>query len=66
MSENLTLKQAIFAELAATLGPDTILASNTSSISITKIAASTIPKGVSASSEEGKKLASRVVGLYDP
>jgi hypothetical protein len=38
------------------------MASNTSSISITKIAAATIPEGVSASSEQGMKLAERVVG----
>lgn len=38
------------------------MASNTSSISITKIAAATIPEGVSASSEQGRKFAERVVG----
>ncbi|KAH7098284.1 3-hydroxyacyl-CoA dehydrogenase [Auriculariales sp. MPI-PUGE-AT-0066] len=64
VSENLSLKEMIFKELGQTLSPETILASNTSSISITKIAASTVPQGVSASSEEGKKFASRVVGLH--
>lgn len=64
VSENLQLKQAIFASLAAELRPDAILATNTSSISITKIAASAIPEGLKASSEEGKKAASRVVGLH--
>ncbi|KAF7428908.1 hypothetical protein PC9H_008142 [Pleurotus ostreatus] len=34
------------------------------SISITKIAASAVPKDVSAASEEGKKIAGRVVGLH--
>jgi len=62
VSENLSLKQNIFASFAAELRPDTILATNTSSISITKIAASAIPNGLSAASEEGKKSASRVVG----
>ncbi|RXW25588.1 hypothetical protein EST38_g219 [Candolleomyces aberdarensis] len=64
VSENLQLKQSIFASLAAELRPDAILATNTSSISITKIANSAIPEGSSASSEEGKKSASRVVGLH--
>jgi len=44
------------------LKPEAILATNTSSISITKIAASAIPLGVSAASEEGQTIASRVVG----
>ncbi|KAF5366030.1 hypothetical protein D9758_006733 [Tetrapyrgos nigripes] len=64
VSENLALKQKIFSTLAAELSPDAILASNTSSISITKIAASVIPQGASAASEEGKKSAGRVVGLH--
>ena len=62
VSENLSLKQSIFKELAAGLRPEAILATNTSSISITKIAASAIPEGVAPTSEEGKKSASRVVG----
>ncbi len=62
VSENLSLKQKIFQQFAAELSPEAILASNTSSISITKIAASTIPEGVSAASEAGKKTAGRVVG----
>lgn len=57
------MKQNIFASFAAELQPDAILATNTSSISITKIAASAIPNGVNATSEEGKKCASRVVGV---
>ncbi|CAK5281708.1 unnamed protein product [Mycena citricolor] len=64
VSESLPLKEAIFASFAAELRPDAILASNTSSISITKIAAAAIPKGVSAASEEGKASAGRVVGLH--
>ena len=62
VSESLPLKEAIFRNLSAELPPSTILASNTSSISITKIAAATIPDGQSASSKEGQKSASRVVG----
>jgi len=64
VSENLQLKEAIFSELAAELKPDAILASNTSSIPITKIAAATIPKGLNSASEEAQKIASRVVGLH--
>ncbi|GJE94649.1 3-hydroxyacyl-CoA dehydrogenase [Phanerochaete sordida] len=64
VSESLSLKQAIFGRLAADLPPSTILASNTSSISITKIAAATIPEGQSAASKEGLKGPSRVVGLH--
>lgn len=37
--EKLEIKQTIYKELAAVLSPDTILASNTSSISITKLGA---------------------------
>lgn len=66
MSENLSLKQTIFRELSAEVSPSTILASNTSSISITKIAASTIRKGSSAADEAGKRSASRVVGMVAP
>ena len=40
-TERLEVKQAIFRELDALLGPDAILASNSSSISITKLAACT-------------------------
>lgn len=62
MSESLPLKEAIFRNLSAELPSSAILASNTSSISITKIAAATIPDGQSASSKDGQKSASRVVG----
>ncbi|KAI5121445.1 hypothetical protein M0805_009554 [Coniferiporia weirii] len=64
VSENLPLKQQIFSSLMQELRPDAILASNTSSISITKIAAAAIPPNVSAASEQGKASASRVVGLH--
>jgi 3-hydroxybutyryl-CoA dehydrogenase len=39
--EDLAIKQATFRELDGLVGPDTVLSSNTSSISITKIAAAT-------------------------
>jgi len=64
VSESLPLKQSIFASFAAELRPDAILASNTSSISITKIAAATVPAGTSAASDAGKASAGRVVGLH--
>lgn len=63
VSENLSLKQKIFRDLANELSPSAILASNTSSISLTKIAAATIAPNVSAASEKGKANASRVVGM---
>lgn len=62
MSESLPVKQKIFESFTSELKPEVILATNTSSISITKIAASAIPLGVSAASEEGRTIASRVVG----
>ncbi len=40
-TENIDLKLKIFGDIDAATGPDTILATNTSSISITKIAAAT-------------------------
>ena len=65
VSENLEVKQRIFGELAAETRPDTILATNTSSISITKIATSAVPQGESAASALAKSSAGRVVGeLY--
>jgi 3-hydroxybutyryl-CoA dehydrogenase len=64
VSENPDLKASIFSELGRELNPKAILASNTSSISITKIASSTLQKGVNSASEEGKALTSRVVGLH--
>ncbi|EIW80483.1 hypothetical protein CONPUDRAFT_73597 [Coniophora puteana RWD-64-598 SS2] len=64
VSENLDLKRTIFKTFAQTLKPEAILATNTSSISITKIAAATIPEGKGAASEEAKATTSRVVGLH--
>ncbi|KAF8526008.1 3-hydroxyacyl-CoA dehydrogenase [Hysterangium stoloniferum] len=64
VSENIALKSTIFRSLAAELRSDTILASNTSSISITKLASSVLPEGMNASSAEGQQSASRVVGLH--
>ncbi|CCM02978.1 uncharacterized protein FIBRA_05093 [Fibroporia radiculosa] len=64
VSENLALKQSLFRSLAEELSPGAILASNTSSISVTKIAAATIPEGKSAADEQALKNASRVVGLH--
>jgi len=63
-SENFGLKSRLFASMATELRPDAILASNTSSISITKIAAAAIPEGEHTSSDAGKPSASRVVGLH--
>ncbi|GJJ08437.1 hypothetical protein Clacol_002653 [Clathrus columnatus] len=62
VSENFSIKSTIFRRLAAEVRPDAILASNTSSIPITKIATSVVPEGMSASSPEGIKHTSRVVG----
>lgn len=62
VSENVELKKRVFQGFRETLNEGAILATNTSSISITKIAAAVVPEGVSAASEEGKKAASRVVG----
>lgn len=62
VSENLSLKKTIFASLADQLRPDAILASNTSSIGITKIAAAAMPTGITPSSKDGLVSASRVVG----
>jgi 3-hydroxybutyryl-CoA dehydrogenase len=64
VTENLDLKRAIFRDFAAKIRPDAILATNTSSISITKIARAVIPEGASATGEEGKAASGRVVGLH--
>ncbi|KZT41869.1 hypothetical protein SISSUDRAFT_1058989 [Sistotremastrum suecicum HHB10207 ss-3] len=63
-SENVDIKTSLFRTLAAELRQDVILATNTSSISITKIAAAAIPDGIAPTSAEGKASASRVVGLH--
>ncbi|KAK9896237.1 hypothetical protein P389DRAFT_76523 [Cystobasidium minutum MCA 4210] len=62
VSESLPLKQKIFSELASQCSPETILATNTSSISIAKIAASAVASGSSA--EEKAKSSSRVLGIH--
>ncbi|KAG8729355.1 hypothetical protein FRC10_003971 [Ceratobasidium sp. 414] len=61
-SENVTLKLSLFRSLAKEMQPDAVLAANTSSVSITKIAAAAIPEGANPASEEGKKSARRVFG----
>jgi 3-hydroxybutyryl-CoA dehydrogenase len=61
-SENVNLKTSLFQSLAAAMRPDAILATNTSSISITKMAAAAIPQGETAASAKGKASAARVVG----
>ena len=43
VTENETVKRKIFAELSPHLKPEAILATNTSSLSITRLAASTVP-----------------------
>jgi len=63
-SESEPLKLSIFKSLAKTLRPDAILASNTSSISITKLASAVLREGQSAASAEGKASAGRVVGIH--
>jgi 3-hydroxybutyryl-CoA dehydrogenase len=63
-SESLPLKQTLFQQLATHLRPDAILATNTSSISITKIAAAARREGVQPESEEARSSAGRVVGLH--
>src|SRR4051794_16288759 len=55
--ENLALKQELFAALDTICGPEAILASNTSSLSITSLAAS-----VGQGSDPGR--AGRVVGMH--
>ncbi|KAG2158553.1 3-hydroxyacyl-CoA dehydrogenase [Suillus bovinus] len=64
VTENLDLKRAIFREFAAKIRPDAILATNTSSISITKIAGAVIPEGESAAGEVARAASGRVVGLH--
>jgi len=63
-SENVNLKTSLFQSLAAKMRPDAILATNTSSISITKMAAAAILQGETAASAKGKASAARVVGLH--
>lgn len=57
VSENPALKRELFASLAKITHPNAILATNTSSISITKIGASTV-------SAESSNRAERVIGMH--
>ncbi|GAA6047630.1 hypothetical protein JCM3770_001597 [Rhodotorula araucariae] len=58
VSESLPVKQAIFAQLATHLPPHAILASNTSSISLSTLAASAVD------SKTGESRARQVVGFH--
>ncbi|GAA5878435.1 hypothetical protein JCM1840_002585 [Sporobolomyces johnsonii] len=58
VSESLPVKQQIFSALATHLAPSAILASNTSSISLSKLAASAV------SSTTGESRAQSVVGFH--
>lgn len=59
-TENLAIKQKIFGTLASSLPIETILATNTSSISVSKIAASAVGAHVKPGSEEAWKSPARV------
>ncbi|KIS69569.1 putative 3-hydroxybutyryl-CoA dehydrogenase [Mycosarcoma maydis] len=63
-TENLTTKQKIFGTLASSLPLETILATNTSSISVTKIAASAVGVHVKPGSEEAWKSPARALGIH--
>ncbi|KAJ3881913.1 hypothetical protein F5051DRAFT_75875 [Lentinula edodes] len=66
-SERLSIKEGIFRALAKNLSKDAVLASNTSSISITKLAGAAVEglgSTISKASEEGKSCAGRVVGVH--
>ena len=62
-TENLTTKQKIFGTLASSLPLETILATNTSSISVTKIAACAVGVHVKPGSEEAWKSPARVSAM---
>ncbi|KAA1119951.1 hypothetical protein PGT21_036481 [Puccinia graminis f. sp. tritici] len=65
VAENLPLKQTLFSQLASICKPSAILASNTSSISLTKIAASAIsPNHNPQQVTHPDPSPSRVVGLH--
>ncbi|PWN33768.1 putative 3-hydroxybutyryl-CoA dehydrogenase [Meira miltonrushii] len=63
-TENLNIKQSIFKTLASTLPLSTILATNTSSISVSKIAASAVPENAKAGSPEAWQSPARTLGLH--
>jgi len=64
VSESFQLKRSLFSTLADVMRPDAILASNTSSISITKIASTAMGPDVSPTSEEGLRSSARVIGVH--
>lgn len=63
VSESLALKQKIFAQLATHLGPTAVLASNTSSISLTAIAAAALSTAEAAKSWNAVS-PQRVLGVH--
>ncbi|UZJ57290.1 hypothetical protein CBS101457_006610 [Exobasidium rhododendri] len=63
-TENLQIKQSIFKTLASTLPLSTILATNTSSISVSKIAASALDDRVEKGSKEAWESPARTIGLH--
>jgi 3-hydroxybutyryl-CoA dehydrogenase len=63
-TENLGVKQAIFKTLASTLPISTILATNTSSISVSKIAASAVSEKAKPGSDECWQSPARTLGLH--
>ncbi|KAK0541177.1 hypothetical protein OC842_000136 [Tilletia horrida] len=63
-TENLPVKLAIFRQLATQLPLSTILATNTSSISVTKIAAAAVKEGAAADSDDARLGPARSLGLH--
>ncbi|CAD6907242.1 unnamed protein product [Tilletia controversa] len=63
-TENLPVKLAIFRQLAASLPLSTILATNTSSISVTKIAAAAVKEGAAPDSDDARLGPARSLGLH--
>ncbi|PWN39127.1 putative 3-hydroxybutyryl-CoA dehydrogenase [Ceraceosorus guamensis] len=63
-TESLPIKLKIFNSLATHLPLDTVLATNTSSISVSKIAAAAVPQGAEKGSTEAWKGPSRALGLH--
>ncbi|KAL9933227.1 hypothetical protein V8E36_007945 [Tilletia maclaganii] len=63
-TENLPIKLSIFKQLATSLPLSTILATNTSSISVTKIAAAAVRDGAAADSDDARLGPARSLGLH--
>lgn len=63
VSESLPLKQKIFAQLATHLSPTAVLASNTSSISLTAIAAAAV-SGKEGAKGWSERSPERVLGVH--